>query len=173
VKYLNVSLIGLALLALAVLLMEEETVLAKGKTSDRLGASTPWRVICLKRGISKKRKCKIVQKVLVKKTKKLLVAAAINRAGPKNEKTVMLLQLPTGLYLPAGVAVQIDKNKAHPIVVQTCDVRGCFTGLSLSDTMIANMKKGNSMTIAFKNLKKQTIAVGLSLSGFTAAFKRI
>ena len=85
----------------------------------------------------------------------------------------MLLQLPTGLFLPAGIAIQIDKNKAHTAVVQTCDARGCFTGLPLTNAMIANMKKGNSVTIAFKNLKKQTIAVGLSLSGFTAAFKLI
>ena len=136
-------------------------------------AKTLWPILCAKNKFSGKKNCKMTQKILVQKTGKVLIEASISKPGPKKDKVALLLRLPTGLFLPAGITVQVDKKETHKVVVQTCDIRGCFAGMPLSEPTLAKMRKGQTLTISFMNLKKETIAIGLSLSGFTAAFKRL
>ncbi len=85
----------------------------------------------------------------------------------------MLIQLPHHLYLPAGVKMQIDGNKASQLAIQTCDTKGCYAGLALSIDKIKQMSKAAKLKIVFQNLKKKNITVSVSLQGFEVAYKKL
>ena len=152
------------------------TELHAAKTSSvsktHKAAGSPWRHVCAKSPNGKGNSCQIIQQLLVKKSKKILMSGSIRLSGKKNSPALML-QLPHGMFIPAGIAVRVDKKPLKKTAVQTCDHRGCFTGLALDDKMLVNMKKGKNIVVAFRNLKKQTIAISLSLKGFTAAYKKL
>ena len=95
------------------------------------------------------------------------------RLSGKKKNAVLMLQLPHGMFIPAGIAVRVDKKPLKKTAVQTCDHRGCFSGLPIDQAMLVDMKKGNNIVVAFRNLKKQPIAISLSLKGFTAAYKKL
>ncbi len=85
----------------------------------------------------------------------------------------MLLHLPHGMHLPAGVVIRVDKGKPIKVAIQTCDLRGCFAGVPVDAVMLKAKKRGQTLSVALRNLKKQTIAINLNLKGFTAAFKKL
>lgn len=146
------------------------TVMPAQTRDKQTQVQTPWPIVCKKSKTGKVVDCKMVQKILVKKTGKLLMQAIISK---KKGKGALLLHLPTGLFLPAGIAIHIDKNKKQSVVIQTCDVRGCFAAIPVSARLEKQMKEGELLFVAFKNLKKQVVSVGLTLKGFSSSYGKI
>jgi invasion protein IalB len=128
-----------------------------------------WSVDCANPGTGLV--CKAVQTMIVAKTHQLLLAVSVSK-NPADAAPAMLLHLPLGLFNPAGVSVAIDGAKPEKLEIQTCDVRGCYTGMAMTSERIAAMSGGTRLNIVFQNLKKQNITVPLPLAGFAAAFKK-
>jgi invasion protein IalB len=116
--------------------------------------------------------CKAVQTVLLAKTRQRLISVSISKPG-KGKKAPMLLQLPHGLFNPAGVTVRVDKAKPQKLEIQTCDANGCYAGTTLTPDVLAAMSKGGRLGVVFQDLKKQNITVPVSLKGFGEAFKKL
>jgi len=129
-----------------------------------------WSVNCTNPG--KAFQCKLTQRIVLRKTRQLLLAVTVQKSG-KPKKPSMMIQLPHGLFLPAGIKIQIDKNKLLQRPIQTCDSKGCYVGLPLADNQIKLLKQGRKLKIEFQNLKKKAITVPLPLRGFEAAYKKL
>lgn len=84
-----------------------------------------------------------------------------------------MIQLPLGLFLPAGITLQLDGQKPEQLEVQTCDQKGCYVGSAISAKMLDAMKQGEKMTIAFQDLPKNKISVPVPLKGFAAAYQKV
>ena len=112
------------------------------------------------------------QSLRFKKTGQRLLAVVIQ---PQiiEPKIAILLSLPHGLYLPAGAAFKIDDSKETQMVIETCDVEGCYASGGLSEEQVAAMKKGKKLRVAFMASNKKPINIPVDLSGFTAAYKKI
>ena len=91
--------------------------------------------------------------------------------GGKN--AAMLLQLPHGLFNPAGVAMGIDGAKPETLAIQTCDAKGCYAGAPITPDKLTAMSKGSKLNVTFQNLKKQKIVVPVPLKGFAEAYKKL
>ncbi len=147
--------------------------LAAGKKSAATKAPvSPWIHVCKDSKKKGEETCQIIQQILEKKSKKILISGAVRLKG-KDKKPSFLMQLPHGMFIPAGIVVRIDKDDIKKTIVQTCDHRGCFAGIAVPDTTLAQLKSGKKLVIAFKNLKKQTIAVTLSLDGFSDSYAKL
>ena len=85
----------------------------------------------------------------------------------------MLFHLPHGLFIPAGVTMDIDGTKIETLAIQTCDAKGCYAGAPLTPDKIAAMNKGAKLNVAFQTLKKQKIVVPVALKGFAATYKQL
>jgi invasion protein IalB len=85
----------------------------------------------------------------------------------------MMIRAPVGLYLPAGIGVQIDEGKVDRLVIQTCDLKGCYAGTAISPELLSAMKAGSRFVVSFQNLARQDIAVPLTLARFTEAYRAI
>lgn len=132
----------------------------------------PWSVQCGKDKKSGKEFCRMQQSLRFKKTGQRLLAVVI-QPQTIEPKLAILLSLPHGLYLPAGTAFKIDDGEENRMVIETCDVEGCYASGGLIQKQVDAMMKGEKMLIAFQASNKKPITIPITLAGFTAAFKKI
>jgi len=133
-----------------------------------------WSSRCTSEGRQGALDCVVEQSLFEGQSRQLLLTIAV-RVPSDSRKPMILIQLPLGLglYLPAGVNVQFDDNKPERLEVQTCDQKGCFVNMPMSNEMLQSMSKSKKMSVSFQNLNKKDIALPIQLSGFTAAYQKI
>ena len=133
---------------------------------------TEWNVTCQSAPNDKGLNCRMSRAVVLKEKRKLLLRVTVSLPA-ETKKPVMLIQLPHGLYLPAGAKLGIDDKKTKQLVLQTCDQKGCYAASPIPDEQLAAMKKGQRLKVIFQNLQKKPITVAMSLDGFTKAYKQM
>jgi invasion protein IalB len=114
--------------------------------------------------------CFIFQRISSKEGDKRIADATIAYL-PKVEKPVMIITLPLGVFLPAGIKMQVDEAKDDAVrapFVQ-CIQDGCQARVQLENKMVTKMKGGKKMIVAFLTPQQKQLAFPISLSGFTAA----
>jgi invasion protein IalB len=116
--------------------------------------------------------CAIEQTAVLTKTGQLMASVTV-RIPANSTKPVMMIHVPVGLYLPAGISLQVDDLPQTHFTVQTCDVKGCYAGDELPDKLLNAMKSGKKLLVIFQNLQKKNISVPLTLADFDDAYKRI
>jgi invasion protein IalB len=116
--------------------------------------------------------CSVEQTATLTKTGQLFAAVTI-RVPPDTRQPVMMVQLPVGIFIPAGVTLQVDQQAAVPLVVQTCDLKGCYAGSPLQAESIIALKTGKRLAISFQTLSKESITVPFVLDKFSEAFGKI
>lgn len=151
-------------------------VLAQAKTDEKKKPAkkkaNPWKVQCGTDKKTNKKFCRIQQSLRYKKTGQRLLAVII-QPQPIEPNIAILLSLPHGLYLPAGTAYKVDDGKENRLVIETCDVEGCYATGGITEEMAEAMRNGKKLLIGFQASNKKPITIPVSLAGFTAAFKKI
>jgi invasion protein IalB len=132
----------------------------------------PWSVQCGEDSKTGKKFCRMQQSLRFKKTGQRILAVVI-QPQTIEPKLAILLSLPHGLYLPAGTAFKIDDGEENRMLIETCDAEGCYATGGISDKQVEAMKKGKKILVGFQASSKKPITVPITLSGFTAAFKKI
>lgn len=140
--------------------------------AEKKPPETNWSARCVNSDEGAVVDCRVTQNIALTKTGQRLLAVVVRI--PTNSRTpAMTLNLPHGLFLPAGTTLQIDKTPPKEILVETCDAKGCYASLDVDDDLLTGLKKGSTLTVTFQNLAKQPIVVPVTLVGFTAAFAKI
>ena len=156
----------------AVIFMQLLVVQSSAQSADETDAQTStsaWHVRCNDSGSGMR--CRASQTIALRKSRKRLLAVRVTR--PSDAKAAMMMHLPHGLFLPAGVSWQVDDAARGELTVQTCDKRGCYAGMALSAQRLEALKRGARLTLSFQNLEKRTVRVPVSLKGFTAAIAKL
>lgn len=128
-----------------------------------------WGYKCEKPQGYEKELCFIFQRVTKKDDQKRIADATIAYL-PKVDNPVMVITLPLGVFLPAGIQLKIDDSEeaARAPYVQ-CIEDGCQARIALDTKMITKMKSGKMLKIAFLTPQQKQLAFPISLNGFTAA----
>ena len=90
---------------------------------------------------------------------------------------MLLIRLPLGILLPAGVTMQIDSGAAIPLEVERCERQGCRIERLIEPDLMSRLKAGTKATVFFEAFdpqgKRQRLGVPISLLGFTAALNEV
>jgi invasion protein IalB len=80
--------------------------------------------------------------------------------------------LPLGIFIPSGVAVNVDDSLAFNAQLLECDTAlGCRAYFDMTPEILDAMKRGNEMSIGIVDAQsRRTIAFNFSLMGFTKAY---
>lgn len=132
--------------------------------------SPGWTVQCVNPGTGLE--CKALLTLAVAKTRQLLLSVSVSKPA-EGKDGAMLIQLPHGLFNPAGVMLAVDDQKAETLQIQTCDAKGCYAGAPIPPEKLTTMAKGNKLNITVQDLKKQPITVPVPLKGFEEAYKKL
>jgi invasion protein IalB len=128
-----------------------------------------WGYKCEKPKGAEKEICFIFQRISSKENDKRIADATIAYL-PKVDKPVMVITLPLGVFLPAGIQLKIDEgDEAARAPFIQCIQDGCQTRVQLDDKLITKMKGGKRLIVAFLTPQQKQLAFPISLSGFTAA----
>ncbi len=163
------AMLGMLALAGAAPALAEEGEAAPAPAAAQQPAAN-WAVPC--DGQAGAIDCRVVQTLMVKGTRQILLAVTVRRPD-KAADPAMLVRLPHGLYLPAGVTLQIDEGKPEAHVVQTCDNRGCYAGLPIPKAMLAALSKGQKLSVVVQDTNKRAITMTMGLQGFADAFAKL
>ncbi len=146
---------------------------AAKKPAEKTPAAA-WQVNCSPTSDPNILACQMVQNLTLAKTGQRLLTVVI-KPQPKHEKKepAIVLSLPHGLFLPAGVSLQVDDGKKTTLAVRTSDKNGAYTATALNKDFVTALKAGNVLKVTMTANNKKPVAVSVSLIGFTAAFNKI
>jgi invasion protein IalB len=102
-----------------------------------------------------------------------LYASMLVRVPSDTRAPVLLIQVPNGFFLPAGLNLQIDDGKSQLVPLQTCDQKGCYASTPVTAELLAALKSGKRLTITLQNMAKGNVIVPVALDNFAEAYQRI
>lgn len=117
--------------------------------------------------------CSIEQRVVLRETGQQLGRVAVQTSGAEPRTPGLLLHMPLGLSMAAGVNVVVDADTPVKLQVQTCDASGCYAAQALEGDLLKAMQRGRELKITFEDLQRKPITVTFTLEGFTDAFNGI
>jgi invasion protein IalB len=159
----------LAISACAVVLAATGAVGAQQQKTVQ-AAGSDWRVECINSG--KVLDCRAYAQVVQRDNKHIITSLTV-RYPTEAKKPVMMVQTPLGVLVTEPVSISVDSAQPEHASIQTCTQAGCFAGSAISDALLAAMRSGKQLKIAFANSNKQTITVTLPLTGFALAYDKI
>jgi invasion protein IalB len=96
---------------------------------------------------------------------------------PNSSDPGLLIMVPLGVLLPAGVMLQIDNGAEMPLQVNRCERQGCRIELLLKPDLLARLKSGSQAKVLFEVFdpegEQRRLGVPISLHGFTAALEQV
>ncbi|WP_067223648.1 invasion associated locus B family protein [Stappia indica] len=137
------------------------------------GAAAPnWIVQCSEATDKAPKRCRALQNIVMQEGgQRLLTVVVEPREGAPNH--ALVLALPHGVFLPAGTQIRIDEGEPVAMAIQTSDANGAYAGTAISDELLASMKKGQRLIVAFKTAQQQDLAIPVTLIGFTSAYGQL
>jgi len=135
-------------------------------------SAAAWRSRCTSATRQTVPECMVEQTAILGKTGQMLANVSV-RVPPSGGQPVMMIHVPVGLFLPAGINVRVDEQAPLQLAIQTCDLQGCYAGSPISPDMLKAMKAGKQLGVGFQNLSKQAITVPLTLTQFAEAYRAI
>jgi invasion protein IalB len=116
--------------------------------------------------------CRAVQSLFLRQTRQRVLSVAV-RVPADTKKPVLLLQLPLGVYLPAGASLQIGKEEAKTLPFLGCDRAGCIAEYDVTDGELNTVAKGADITISAQTMQKKPFSLAVPALGFAAAYAKI
>jgi invasion protein IalB len=96
---------------------------------------------------------------------------------PNSSDPGLLIMVPLGVLLPAGVMLQIDSGAEMPLQVNRCERQGCRIELLLKPDLLARLKSGSQAKVLFEVFdpqgERRRLGIPISLLGFTAALEQV
>jgi invasion protein IalB len=135
-------------------------------------APLTWTTRCFGEGRKAALVCEVEQSMFITKTGQLVASVNV-KLPPDTRQPVMMIQLPVGLFLPAGVSLQIDEGKPQSLAIQTCDLKGCYAATPVAPEMLGAMKSSKRLAVIFQNLNKENVNLAFALSGFAEGYDKI
>jgi invasion protein IalB len=134
-----------------------------------------WRVRCGRRNQQGPEVCEMQQQQ-VDGEARVIMAVAVGQV-PGTSDLGLLIVLPLGILLPAGVTLQIDGGAGVPLQVDRCERQGCRIEMLLEPDLLNRLKAGTKATVFFEAFdpqgERQRLGVPISLLGFTAALNEV
>jgi invasion protein IalB len=134
--------------------------------------SNPWATNCSSKSRAGAADCQLSQRAVSAQTRRLLAALTL-RFPPDGAAANMLVTIPVGISLAAGVTIDVDGSAKQTLPVDACDRNGCYASMPVSADLLTAMQAGQKFNIAVQNTQKQVATIPLSLTGFTAAYNSV
>jgi len=121
-----------------------------------------------------KKICGMVQLARSDKNPKVVMRLLITKAKQQNkDMTMMQVVAPVGVYLPTGVALEIDGAAVGRVPFTRCVPQACVAFAEAQDQTLAKMKKGTAANFIIYEAPGIGLPLKISLNGFSAALDEL
>lgn len=137
-----------------------------------------WKITCEEARQTKDgktvRPCGMVQTGVNEKRKNLALTLVLVKAEQNGKTaTMMRVMAPIGVFLPTGVALEIDGAAVGRVPFTRCLPQVCVAFAEASPKTLEKLKKGGKAKFLIYEAPGLGISVDLSLKGFTAALNNL
>lgn len=138
----------------------------------------PWKVECgeapAQGGQPAKKQCGMVQLTRSDKNKNIGLSLVVMKMTNGNKQvTMMRVMAPIGVYLPTGVALEIDGAAVGRVPFTRCRPQICEALAEASGTTLEKMKKGNAANFIIYEGPGAGMPMKVSLEGFSKALAEL
>ena len=134
--------------------------------------ASSWNINCSSSDINGPPECTMQQEIIMKNSQLPVLQLTLAQLN-KKEPPHALLIVPLGIYLPGGVAIQIDDNLEKTFPVERCDPDGCHLFMSLTDSTLNQLFLGKLLTVSFFDSDRVKIKIPVNLQGFSDTYKTL
>ena len=122
-----------------------------------------------------KQQCGMVQIVKSKNRPNVGLSIIIFRVARKDKSAGGLLRVlaPAGVFLPTGLAMEIDGKAQGRIGFLRCLPNGCIAQADVTEKLMKAFRKGKAANFIIYEAPGRGLALKVPLKGFTAAFKAL
>ena len=131
----------------------------------------PWTVSCAAAGGAADLTCRMSQVLRTRNGNQRVLTVAIEKA-PSSPETIVFA-LPHGVDLTKGVAASVDGGQAREVAIQTADAAGSYGRLPVDADLLASLRAGRTLNVAFFAANGQRVETQVSLNGFSSAFEKL
>jgi invasion protein IalB len=129
-----------------------------------------WATRCVSAARAEPADCSISQRAVTQQGQ--LVGAVTIRVPREGGDLQMIVTGPLGIYIPAGIAFNIDGGTTQPLQLRTCDRNGCVADVVVNAELLAAMRNGQKLNVVFRDGPQRVVTLPMSLIGFTAAINK-
>lgn len=132
-----------------------------------------WSKICVTNSDQEKPPCQIVQSATQNATGSVVFQTAVGYIAD-NDKPLMFMTAPLGIFLPKGITVVVDDDEQGLTVpVQRCDAKGCLAVLVMERDFVRKLERGDGARAIFAANAERNVALPIDLTGFRKAFRSV
>ena len=128
-----------------------------------------WTKICNKDDKTNQEICATQQELRAESNQPLAFARIQEMTG--QPKKFLIVAVPSGAYLPAGLKVQVDKNKQVNGQYMTCQGPLCIARVEADANLIAQMKKGEKLVATALNTQNKAFSIPFTLAQFKDVYE--
>lgn len=143
---------------------------APAKAKPAAPPKPAWGVNCV--NIPAGLDCRAVQTLRLDPTGRITLGVGV-RIPADTKKPVLLFQTPHGIYLPAGLTLQIGQDAAKAVPFLTCAAAGCLAEYPISEAELGAMENGTELTVSMQDLTKKSFKMHVPTLGFAEAYGKI
>ena len=120
------------------------------------------------------RSCGMVQSAVNEKNPKVNLSLVLVKSK-QGDKTVTMMRVlaPIGVYLPTGVALEVDGNAVGRVPFTRCMPQICMAFAEASPETLEKMRKGGSANFIIYEAPGIGMPMKLSLEGFSKALETL
>jgi invasion protein IalB len=150
----------------AALLMAAPGALAQGTVRSTHG---DWQMRCETPPGAKSEQCALVQNVMAEDRPNLtLLVIALKTTDGKSR--LLRMVAPLGILIPAGIGLRIDDKDIGRAGYVRCLTTGCIAEAVLDDTLLGQLKGGQTATFIVFQTPEEGVGIPVSLNGFGTGF---
>ncbi|HEV2558998.1 MAG TPA: invasion associated locus B family protein [Microvirga sp.] len=143
-----------------------EAANAQGVVKNTYG---DWQMRCETPAGAKAEQCALVQNVAAEDRPNMsLVIIVLKTADAKSR--LLRVVAPLGVLLPAGLGLKIDQADIGRAGFVRCLTTGCIAEVVMEDTLISQMKGGQTATFIVFQTPEEGIGIPVTLNGFGTGF---
>ncbi len=116
--------------------------------------------------------CGMVQVITDSKNKNVKINVAVLKAKRDGKVlSEMRVVAPLGVFLPTGIAFEVDGNPIGRTGFIQCQRNGCLAIVQVNEELLGKLKKGTKGNFIIYRGPGLGIGMGLSLAGFSKAYE--
>ena len=124
-----------------------------------------WQLRCETPAGAKSEQCALVQNVAAEDRPNVTLLVIMLKTADGKSRLLRVVA-PLGVLLPAGLGLKIDQTDVGRAGFVRCLSTGCVAEVVMEDTLVGQMKKGQTATFIVFQTPEEGIGIPVSLQGF-------
>lgn len=130
-----------------------------------------WAVNCTNQ-VGAKFACEMTQNIIDQQSRGQVMLISVKSVA-SGGSSAMLFRVFHGVYIPAGVGVNVDKGHPTKVQFQKSDQLGVYAALPLDEKWTGEMRKGRELRISLEVNQGQPLEIVARLQGFGKALDKV